>query len=281
MSNPRNRRKGETDLETVKESDDVLPKCIIHFPERTSDKVTLLSEDSFNKLQDIRRRRMMQPIGSPYRVSEICIQIPSSYSEEQDLGYHPNCYQRFTGNLNRLIPEEIPSTSQFQRKKSNVGIIFPAECIFSDKKGRCKVKRKSTWTTEPLAKFEFGGGETIFQSAESKNDYPLLRKIKGYDLFACEAQYHPSCRRGYTRKPVWLSPDESKMSQQNDMEIAHSSAFRKVCAIIEDQILRSQDVMLLKDLKVEYTVALEGTPFANPRYRIENLTVKLTKHYGK
>lgn len=27
--------------------------------------------------------------------------------------------------------------------------------------------------------------------------------------------------------------------------------------------------MLLKDLKAEYTASLEGTPFANPRYRIE------------
>lgn len=52
------------------------------------------------------------------------------------------------------------------------------------------------------------------------------------------------------------------------MEAANSSAFRKECAIIEDRILRSQDVMLLKDLKVEYTAALEGTPFASPRYRI-------------
>ena len=99
-------------------------------------------------------------------MSEICIQIPSSYSEEQDLHYHRDCYQRFTGNLNRLLTEESPSTSRSQRNKSNVGIIFPAECIFCDKKGRCKVKRKGVWTTEPIAKFEFGGGETVLQSAE-------------------------------------------------------------------------------------------------------------------
>ena len=39
--------------------------------------------------------------------------------------------------------------------------------------------------------------------------------------------------------------------------------------------------MLLKDLKVEYTAALEGTPFANPRYRLENLMAKIMKRYGK
>ena len=104
-------------------------------------------------------------------------------------------------------------------------MIFPAECIFCDKKGRCKVKRKGAWTTEPLAKFEFGGGETVLKTAESENAYLPLKKIKGFDLFACEAQYHPSYHKSYTRKRLWL--------------------------------------------KVEYTAALEGTPFANPRYRFK------------
>ena len=288
MNNPRKKIKGEVgdgggdrSLETMRESNDVLPKCIIHFSKSTCTKVTQLSEESFNKLQDILRRRMMQPEGSPYRMSEICLQIPISYSEKEALGYHGDCYQFFTGNLNRLKHDEIPSTSRLHRKTSNVGIIFPAECIFCDKKGRCKVKRKGAWTTEPLAKFEFGGGETVLKTAESENDYLLLKKIKGFDLFACEAQYHPSCHKNYTRKTLWLSTDESNVSQQTEMELTHQNAFHKVCAVIEDKIINRQDLVLLKDLKVEYTAALEGTPFANPRYRLENLMAKIMKRYGK
>ena len=70
------------------------------------------------------------------------------------------------------------------------------------------------------------------------------------------------------------------MLQQTEMESVHCSAFQKVCAIIEDKIIDRQDIMLLKDLKVEYTTALDGTPYANPKYRIENLIAKITKHYG-
>ena len=193
------------------------------------DKVTLLSEDSFNKLHDICRRRMMQPEGSPYRMLEVDAQIPCTYSQKEGLGYHRDCYQLFTGNLNRLKHEESPSTSRCHRNKTNAGILFPVECIFCDKKGKLKVKRKGAWTTEALAKFEFGGGKTVLKTAESEKDYPLLRKIKGFDLFACEAQYHPSCRKNRTRKPVWISTDDSNMLQQTEMESIHSSAFQKVC----------------------------------------------------
>ena len=175
------------------------------FLKAPDNKVTKLSEDSFNKLHDIHRQRMMQPKGSLYRMSKMCIQIPSSYSEEQVLGYHRDCYQKFTGNLNHFIPVESPLTSRAHKNKSNVGIIFPVERIVCDKKGRCIVKKKGAWETEPLAKFEFGGGETVLQAAESKNVYPLLKKT------------------------VWLITDDSKIAHQSDMEATHSSAFHKVC----------------------------------------------------
>ena len=48
------------------------------------------------------------------------------------------------------------------------------------------VKNGSSCTTESLSRFEYGGGATILETAENSNDYAMLRKIKGYDLFACE-----------------------------------------------------------------------------------------------
>ena len=50
-----------------------------------------------------------------------------------------------------------------------------------------KVKKGSSWTTQSLSKFENGGGATILETAENSNYYAMLRKIKGYILFACEA----------------------------------------------------------------------------------------------
>ena len=70
-------------------------------------------------------------------------------------------------------------------------------------------------TTEALSSFEYGGRVTILREAESKSDEKLLKRIHGFDLFACEAKYHKSCRTQYVQKPEkWHSKsDESKMLQ--------------------------------------------------------------------
>ena len=84
------------------------------------------------------------------------------------------------------------------------------------------------WTTESLSKFEYGGGATVLETAENSSEYSMLRKIKGYDVFACEAQYHRSCRKEYIRKPTNLSMDFDLKLQQSDMEAAHRDAFTNV-----------------------------------------------------
>ena len=83
--------------------------------------------------------------------------------------------------------------------------IFPTDCIFCGKGGKRNVKKGSSWTTESLSKFEYGGGATILETAENSNGYAMLRTIKGYDLFACEAQYHRICRKEYIRKPTTVN----------------------------------------------------------------------------
>ena len=40
---------------------------------------------------------------------------------------------------------------------------------------------------------------------QNSSDNYLLIKNKGYDLFACEAQYHRSCHKVKFRKPTNLS----------------------------------------------------------------------------
>ena len=110
----------------------------------------------------------------------------------------------------------------------------PPECIFCGKDSKRKIKKGSIWTTESLFKFEYGGGATILETAKNSSDYYLLRKIKGYDLFACEAQYHRSCHKEYIRKPTNLSMDFDLKSQQSDMEATHKDAFTEVCAIVDN-----------------------------------------------
>ena len=81
----------------------LVPTCIIHCVDSTSDKITLLSDSGdgpgrLKKLQDVCALRLSQPAGSAYRMPDVCSQVPFSYSEDRLHGYHRGCYQRFTGN---------------------------------------------------------------------------------------------------------------------------------------------------------------------------------------
>ena len=269
----------------------VTETCIMHFSDvKTSDTITLLSKsenpsERLQKINDICRRRLLEPQGSVHRMTDICSQVPSTYSEERMYGYHRQCYQRFTGNLNRLqasaVLEEKPSTSRPKRRSSIEKYIFPPECIFCGKEGKRRVKKGSIWTTESLSKFEYGGGATILETAENSCDYSMLRKIKGYDLFACEAQYHSLCRREYTRKPTNLSMDIHSKSQQSNMEAAHKNAFTEVCAVVDNKLIKEGGIIKLSDLLETYVTRLETTPYANPKYRSDNLKAKLVKCYDE
>ena len=97
-----------------------------------------------------------------------------------------------------------------------------------------KVKRAGCWTTEPISRFEYDGGATVPQVAEERKDFEMLQRIKGDVLYACEAQYHRSCRALYIRDPSsWRSSDPEALSQQALMEEAHRQPFEATCAFVE------------------------------------------------
>ena len=119
-------------------------------------------------------------------------------------------------------------------------------------------------------------------AAEQHNDEKLLRRIRGFDVFSCEAKYHPSCRLKYIRDPAaWQSKDEESKSEQKDLEKAHNEAFQKVCVRVEQEVLQLQMIVKLSDLCDTYISALSETNHQNENYRREKLKRKLEKAYGK
>ena len=127
--------------------------CVVHFSNSNCASFTYFKdckggENRLEKLLDIGRQRLSQPEDSLYRMEESCKLIPEELKPEH--GYHRDCYQRFTGNLNRL---KTPQTTQEQPKKSgrtsgaSESIIFKPDCIFCNREGRKKVKLHGSWTT--------------------------------------------------------------------------------------------------------------------------------------
>ena len=95
------------------------------------------AEERFQKIFEIRVQRRAQPAGSSYRMQLVCEQIPLNCTDKD--GYHRDCYQWFTMNLNRLKPatHTVPQTRP-KRSRSTEGVIFDSDCIYCGNFGRKK-----------------------------------------------------------------------------------------------------------------------------------------------
>lgn len=59
------------------------------------------------------------------------------------------------------------------------------------------------------------GWRTILETVKMINNKNLFTRIRGHDLFACEAKYHQSCRNKYVQDPTkWCSTNTDYKSKQ-------------------------------------------------------------------
>ena len=115
----------------------------------------------------------IQPL--PHRLAHICCQIPSL---SPGLSYDQQCYQWFTGKFNCFMDTYLSSSAgQGPEDTHSVGkwslsdrFMSNPDCIFCHSDGCKKEKNPYYWTIEPLSKFEFGGWEIVFKTAEAKNN---------------------------------------------------------------------------------------------------------------
>ena len=188
----------------------ISPLCIIHCKDSKSENFTYLSDCSepgkrLEKLQNIAEKRLAQPYHSVHRMVDVSSKVPQAYSEQDNhnYGYHRDCYQKFTGNLTRLNKqvadhdEAGPSAARPKRNYVGEKSLFGPECVICEKCGDKKEKKGHIWTHESTTVFEYGGGNTVLEVVNDRADFDMLRKIQRYDLFACEAKYHPSSRKAY------------------------------------------------------------------------------------
>lgn len=131
--------------------EEVQNTCIVHVPS-LADHGNFISlnnikqgtaKEKLEQLLEIRNKRLNQEHDSPYRMQTVCNLIPTTLPEDLDsIGYHRQCYQRFTSNLNRLKENEndysnsssLEQQLRLSRSLSSAGPPFPPECIFCQKK---------------------------------------------------------------------------------------------------------------------------------------------------
>ena len=86
-------------------------------------------------------------------------------------------------------------------------ILCSRDCMFCNTVSHKHIRMEGVRTTEDTTTFDYDDANIIKRIAE-KRDIKLLTRIIGQDLFAVEAQYHPSCKKAYTQDPfAWQSKD--------------------------------------------------------------------------
>ena len=107
--------------------------CIIHFSSSNEQSFVNLfqvaeKDKKFEKSKQIAFKRLNQPGGSSYKLSEQCANIPTTLMNHH--GYHRDCYQCFTKNLDRFEEHEQTSSSGMNRRSLtlannwNDGVVF-------------------------------------------------------------------------------------------------------------------------------------------------------------
>ena len=215
---PKKRKKESQMPETVEES------CIIHFPSSKSRQFIHLNEERLNKLKKVADIKQRMPSKLQGNLKAISWQLPVTVQSGH--GYHRSCYQLFTMKTNQLESKEqdktTPKLKRMCSEKRDQKTFFQ-NCIFCEKESTKKVKKAKYWTNEFLQNFDYDECATILKKAEENQDEKLLIRIRGFDLSACGAKYHKTCRKDYLRnRERWKSKDEEAVQSQQVLEKDHS-----------------------------------------------------------
>ena len=278
--------------------------CILHKEDKNPGEFIPFSSvrgspsEKLHFLQDIRSKRMNLPHNSPYRMEDVCRRIPQSIDDAKlkSTGYHRGCYQSFTKNQDRLpkspeitFPETETSSCTSTRRSSITSIckpLFPPECIFCGKLEKKVSKRTERCVKFPIFKAKDGSLKepawtAIEHQALELKHFRLHRIVQGEDLFAREANFHPSCREAFHLDYLRHSKYVSKCSSETELDklsFAYSKAFSTVIDFINEQVVQQNKVIQLSYLRSLYVEELEECGFSYPDFRGEKLRIQLSKH---
>lgn len=122
---------------------------------------------------------------------------------------------------------------------------------------------------------------SIEAKAEELGDEELLRKIKGQDRYAREANHHEYCWKLFNTKYSNMKRNDAakKNSETTDPQtLAHQKAFKAVVNHMQKYVVQEKEMLLLCSLRQLYIETLESTPFPNQNFRSEKLKRKLEQH---
>ena len=238
----------------------------------------------------IRDKRLEMPADSPYRMADVCKQIPHSLVgiDTSCTGYNKSCYKRFIMNLDRLkvesvpIPKTPPMRHSPRKNKSSTPHVlspetrlFPDTCIFCDCRNKRVGKSREHCREFASCKNRAPVWKAIQNQAKDLGMNALHRMVYNEDLYARGAQHHPSCWKEFKTK----HDNYVKACEKGD-ELTQSEerAFEEVLKCLQSSFIEKEELMELHTLRTIYTVELDRRGFPNSNYRAEKLKEKIALH---
>ena len=108
----------------------------------------------------------------------------------------------------------------------------------------------------------------------------LVRKVKGEDSLAREANCHKTCFKDFHLKYLnYLKAEEKKEERhseaQSDSTTTHDYAFSVTLNVLSKRVIQKKHLITLSELRLVYVSKLENQGCANASYREEKLLSKL------
>ncbi|XP_071847519.1 uncharacterized protein [Apostichopus japonicus] len=287
-------------------------KCCMHVCSHTKTNISSFSDTSFAKFKDCVLRWSVLPgiYGALARdlSSKYCIKSSKSLADFQDhehgescIGYHRECYQRFT-DVNKLRkteerlaknpPKDDDSTDddnddvepvcKKRTLRSNVAgpsssgrpHILPVSCIICHADHWIRDKVTCKRRREPLTRCETIDAGKLREAAELTCNESLILEMRGRDLVASEARYHQSCFRNATRFLTRKLPKETT-------DFLYAESYAKFCHnVIDEEILKQQGAIRMTKLTAQFIKTVKEVQGIDASsYRSYNLKKRLQGSY--
>ena len=262
-------------------------KCLCHVKENVDDKLTSISDKSWDKFQSCATRRK----------DVIWMTMKDYWNGGPKGGYHRQCYQEYTdiNKVTKVEPKHCSTREEEICGQSN-GIEPPAKrvcrsqietfdinkCAICQKTKFKRASGKGARTREALTQnISELGSATLIKAARTRNDSRLLLHIDGRDTIAMEVKYHRSCYKSYVHPKQLTKLEEQNCKEEDDGTESYNRAFCKVKELVEEEIFTAGKAIPMSLLIDKYTSSLleEGIEVAT--YRSSKLKNRLQRCFGE
>ena len=214
-------------------------------------------------LHKIRTSRLSEPLDSPNRHEDSCKLLPDKLEACDSsivVGYHRQCYARFTKNLERLatppfLDEDTKTNPTHKpspiKRSVDGGIVFVPSCIFCGQLTKRLTSQREHVKDFPHWTHKDSRWTNIVQHAYEMGEMSLYRLVNDVDLHAKNAKFHQSCYNSFcVRYQHHIEKQNMRKDSESDAQSdAHMHAYESVRKYVKETVLNNNEVVSLASLR--------------------------------